>query len=296
MDDGHLPNGAAVSPEPVIDLDQVLDKFAGARWIKPIIRPLVARTLRVDRLSKDVADWEVASRSGSAFEILYRKFGVDINISSGDPATLAHPGPLVVVSNHPFGILDGLALARMAVAAGRQPKILASEFLTRIRPLRRYLITVDSFRTRDARLRNVAALMEAVKHLEGGGLLIVFPGGRVSHFRMAKFCVCDPPWSNEVIHLIRNSGASVLPVRFHGLNSFAFYAFGIVHPIVRALMLLREVYRAVDARRSVSLSIGELLPANVVLAAGDGVTPIDRLRRAVYALNGGAGRTGTQDQ
>jgi len=296
MDDGHPPNRAAVSPEPVIDLDQVLDKFAGARWFKPVILPLVARTLRLERFNKDVADWETAIGSEPPFETLYRKFGVDIKVTSGDPAALAHPGPLVVVCNHPLGILDGLALARMAAATGRRPKILASDFLDRVRPLRRFVITVDSFRKRDTKLKNLAALMEAVKHLEGGGVLIVFPSGRVSHFRIAKLRVCDPPWSNEVIKLIRNSGAAVLPVRFHGRNSFAFYALGIFHPIVRALMLLRELYRTVDTRRGVSLSIGELMTADAALAARDGVSPVERLRRIVYALNGDAGRVGTQDQ
>ena len=102
---------------------------------------------------------------------LFRMYGVTANILSGDPAILAHPGPLVVVSNHPFGILEALVLGGLAEKAGRHPKILASDFLTRIRPLQPSLIAVNSFGTRDARLKNVAALTKAIRYLEAGGTL-----------------------------------------------------------------------------------------------------------------------------
>src|SRR5690606_35428695 len=120
-----------------------------------------------------------------------------VRVAHGDAAHMARPGPLIVVSNHPLGVLDAMAITAIGERQGRPPRILASNILGRIGPVRKHLIAVDNFSATRVASANAASLRAAARHLDDGGAMVAFPASRVSHFSVAAMSVQDRPWSEH---------------------------------------------------------------------------------------------------
>ena len=147
---------------------------------------------------------------------------VRIGVSDEDLARIPKTGPVVVVANHPFGAVEGLALARILLDARPDVRFLANNLLGMIPEMRPCLFLVDAFGGPGAKRRSRAPLREALSWLEGNGMLVVFPAGEVSRFDPRKGRVQDPAWNQAAARLVRRAGAAALPIFIHGRNSALF--------------------------------------------------------------------------
>jgi putative hemolysin len=87
----------------------------------------------------------------------------------------------VVVANHPFGGLDGLLLAQLLLQRRVDVRVLVNRHLARISELQDLFISVDIFGGRKAARENASGLRRALRWVEQGGALAMFPAGEVSH-------------------------------------------------------------------------------------------------------------------
>lgn len=181
-------------------------------------------------------------------------FQISHSINPDDLKAIPSKGPTVVVANHPFGGLDGMILASILSSMRKDVKFLVNHFLGNIPELRPLFFMVDPFGRKTAVLNNRAALRQAIQWVKNKGLLVVFPAGEVSHFRLKTRKIEDPAWDETVVRIIRLSGARVIPVYFKGRNSLMFQALGVIHPVLRTLMLPREMIKKRCAR--IELKIG----------------------------------------
>lgn len=156
-------------------------------------------------------------------------------------------GPLVIVANHPYGILDPVVLAHYAARHRPDVRVMTNSLLGRFERLRPHIIPVNPFGGAEAARENLAGMKEALRHLKEGGALIIFPAGEVSRWRPGRG-IEDPVWSSHVASLVRRTRATVLPVFFPGRNSALFHAAGAVHPRLRTGLLLREFCNKRGAR------------------------------------------------
>jgi putative hemolysin len=168
------------------------------------------------------------------------ELGVGYRMARGDLKNVPCQGPLMAVSNHPFGVVEGLVLARILLELRPDVKILANHLLASIPEMRPLLIELDPFGGKGSAARNIAGLRASLGWLKKGGALIAFPAGEVSSLALKKRMVADPPWQRGVTAIARKAGAPVLPVFFQGRNSALFQAAGLVHPRLRTLLLPRE--------------------------------------------------------
>ncbi len=157
-----------------------------------------------------------------------------------DLQNVPRQGPLLIVSNHPFGVVEGLVLARILMEIRPDVKILANHLLASIPEMRPLLIELDPFGGKGSTARNMAGLRASLGWLKQGGALIAFPAGEVSSLKLKKRMVADPPWQPGVAAIVRKAGVPVLPVFFQGRNSNLFQAAGLVHPRLRTLLLPHE--------------------------------------------------------
>ncbi len=185
---------------------------------------------------------------------------LDINYSPVEDHKKSIPaaGPLIVVANHPFGGIDGLALASILSGVRKDIRILANHYLGLFTELEPILFPVDPFGKRSSVKSNARSIIKAASWVKNGGLLLTFPAGEVSHFSIAKREVTDPPWHNTVGRLVHLTGSPVLPVFFYGKNSPLFHIAGLVHPRLRTALLPRELLK----KRSVNINykIGQAVP------------------------------------
>lgn len=214
---------------------------------------------------------ELASRTLTALDIRVRL----------EIAPVPREGPLVFVSNHPFGLLEGLVLLAKLIPLRPDLRIMANSLLRAVDGLAERFIDVDPFESRGAQQRNVHGLREAVRHLERQGSVVIFPAGTVSHWRKGRG-ISDPDWRDTALRLSRRTGATVMPLYFRGRNSLCFSLAGLFHPALRTMLLPRELLR--KRHSTVSLSIGAPIRREVLDLLPSTQVQNDYLRMRCYAL------------
>ncbi|MHC1790817.1 lysophospholipid acyltransferase family protein [Solidesulfovibrio sp.] len=226
------------------DIFALTPTFGGAPLARALklAEPALSRLLGLGPL-RDLYHALPRGLDASGFvDALLAAMDVTIRASAEELDRIPKTGPVIVVANHPFGCLEGLVLAKMLLTVRPDARIMANFLLSRIPELRALFVFVDPFGGTSATAANVRPLKECLSVLRGGGLLGVFPAGTVSHPRLegGRLAVADPAWSTTVARLVQRTEATVVPVRFAGQNSRLFQGLGLLHPVLRTLMLPRE--------------------------------------------------------
>lgn len=178
---------------------------------------------------------------------------IDYSVSPEDIKFIPNSGPTLAVANHPLGGVEGVILAKLLRQVRTDVKILANYHLKRIPELKDLFIGVDVFETASAHRSNMKAMREAHQHLNNGGLLLIFPAGEVSFFD-ENGLLNDKAWSRSVAALVRKHNALVLPIFIGGRNSRQFYQAGKIHPLLRTMLLGRELLN--KQNKKVNINIG----------------------------------------
>lgn len=167
-------------------------------------------------------------------DIRYHTVGVD-------EARLPRKGPLVLIANHPFGVVDGLILCDIASRLRGDFRILIHALLCRDPDLEPFFLPIDFRDTKEAAATNIRSKRDAMATLAEGGVLLVFPGGGISTRRRCGLGSLEElPWSTFTAKLIARSGATVVPLFFHGCNSRLFHLASGISDALRASLLLHE--------------------------------------------------------
>ncbi len=209
--------------------------------------------------------------------------GIDYRIAHGSLNSVPKQGPTVIVANHPLGCVEGVILAELLLMVRGDIKILANQYLKTVPELDQLFIGVDVFEGKDAVKSNMKALRTANKHLADGGLLLVFPAGEVSQLVDSKQQrLEDKAWSRSVSSLIRRNQATTVPVFINGQNSKRFYIAGKIHPLLRTLMLGRELLN--KNAQTIELSLGQAIKFKELANLSDDQA-VNYLRLNTYLLN-----------
>jgi len=167
-------------------------------------------------------------------------------------------GPLIFISNHPFGGLDALVLMAMMGEVRAEFQFMATSILSVIPELLPALVSVDILeKNRDPRA-NIAPLRKLYRSLSAGGMLGMFPSGEVATFDSWRArTTVERPWNSHLGRIVHHSRATVVPVFIEGRNSLLFQYVGLAVPMIRIALLSREILRP---RPSIVLRIGKPIP------------------------------------
>jgi putative hemolysin len=185
------------------------------------------------------------------------------------PSGAALPAPLVMVSNHPFGIADGLVMLAMAEAVGRPYRVFVDKRLLRIPELRPLALPIDFDEGRAAMRTNLRSRKAARACLETGGTIVIFPAGGVATARPPWARARELPWKNFAGRLVQGSRAAVLPVRFEGQNSVWFHLASHLSMTLRQSLLVSEFMRRGQGA-AIRLRIFEVRPFEALEHAENG--------------------------
>jgi putative hemolysin len=208
---------------------------------------------------------------------------IQLRVSDENAALIPPRGPVLIVSNHPHGALDGLVLAAAVRRRRSDVRILANHLLSRIPELAELCFFVDPFGGPIATARSQAGLRAAHLWLRNGGALVVFPSGEVAHKPGPQGSRVDSPWRSTTGRMVLTTGAPVLPAFIEGTNTRLFYAVGRVHPVLRTVLLVRELLN--KRGQAVTVRLGAPLAARSLAgAAADATSATEAIRRAVEQL------------
>ncbi len=222
------------------------------------------------------------SPQGFRLENLLAEMRIELKVRSADQDRIPTTGPVVVVANHPYGVLDGALLTVLLTRVRPDIKVLTNFLLSDIPELQQNCIFVDPFQTDHSIESNRKAIREALAWLKRGGMLAIFPAGEVSQFHMPAGNVADPNWNDTAVRLIRRTGATALPVYFCGHNGVGFQLLGMIHPKLRTAFLLQEFLK--QEGKTVEVRVGSQVPATALEAIPSDHEAMEYLRWRTYLL------------
>lgn len=157
--------------------------------------------------------------------------------------SLPSAGPLLVIGNHPFGIVDGLITCKIAARTRNHFQVLINEVLCTEETIRHYFLPIDFRGTGEASRRNVESRREALRLLEKGEAIVLFPGGGVATRRGGIGKLEELPWGTFLAKIISEVRPTVLPLYYYGQNSLPFHLASQVHLALRQSMYVYETRR-----------------------------------------------------
>ena len=224
------------------------------------------------------------ARGRSFWQVIPERYGLSMDIISGEMRDIPTTGPLILIANHPYGILDGLMMGYLLDHIRGDFRILANSVFRRAEALTPVLLPISFDDTKDAVRLNLETRAKALRYLSGGGAIGVFPGGTVSTSATPFSQPMDPSWRNFTAKMIAKSGATVVPIYFDGHNSRLFQLASRLHSNLRLALLLKEFKSRLDA--PVRVVIGKPIPAPEIDARkADPTALMDFLRNATYRLS-----------
>ncbi len=172
-----------------------------------------------------------------------KQMGIRIDTPPEEIALIPATGPLVVVSNHPSGLVDGMVLAEMVARVRSDFKILTRSLLTGIPEVEQFMIPVPFPHEDNARELGLKMRDDTMAHLRAGGVIILFPAGKVAMSEGWWGPAIESEWNVFTHKIVKSSGATILPVYFPGQNSRAFLIANKISDTLRQGLLLHEIKR-----------------------------------------------------
>jgi putative hemolysin len=170
--------------------------------------------------------------------------GIDLLTPTAQIAKIPETGPVVVVANHPHGLVDGMILAELIGRIRPDYKILTRTLLTGVKEIEQFMIPVPFPHEPDARQKSLDMRKMAMEHLSQSGLIVLFPSGVVASVDEYFGPAIEANWNPFTAKLITKSGATVIPIYFPGQNSRLYQIASKVSATIRQGLLLHEVIHA----------------------------------------------------
>lgn len=196
----------------------------------------------LNKLYEDLYEYK-----GVEFTRAYFKHrNIKLEVNENELARIPKKGAFITVSNHPYGGIDGLALIELITRKRTDYKVLANFLLKKIEPISEFFVAVNPFENYREIASSIAGMKLARNHVEDGKPLGIFPAGEVSTRQRNAKGIADKAWQKPAIKLIKKARVPVIPIYFHGQNSWSFHLLGRIHPALRTLRLPHELTHARD--------------------------------------------------
>ncbi len=260
------------------DIAKVL-KVKKLGFLGTFIGWIVLKVLRIDGVNKLYNNNK--NKTGIDFVTgILSDLEIKFEIPEEDLKRIPKTGAFITISNHPLGGIDGVLLLDILLASRKDYKITVNFLLSKILPLKPYIIPVNPFEDRkiDTKFNGFSKSLE---HLKNGGALGLFPAGEVST-QKDEDIVQDRKWGTGSIQLIKNAEVPVVPIYFHAKNSSLFYKLSEMSDTLRTAKLPSELFS--QKNRVVKIRIGKPISVKDQQEHSNIGNLSDFLRKKTYML------------
>ncbi|MGC9417734.1 MAG: lysophospholipid acyltransferase family protein [Rhodovulum sp.] len=257
---------------------------ARTRGGRAVIRILENATGRIGLIRRAEGYEAEVARGRDFWEVMVDRYGLSLEIVAGDLRDIPADGPVVLIANHPYGILDGLMMGHLLSLRRGDFRILAHSVFRKAEALNRVILPIHFSGTKEAVQENIRTRKLALSYLGAGGAVGIFPGGTVSTSARPFSCPMDPGWRSFTARMIAKSDATLVPIFFDGHNSRLFQLASHLHETLRLALLINEFRARVD--EPVRIAVGRPIDrARLSALGGDTKGMMDFLRNSTYELS-----------
>lgn len=240
--------------------------------------------LQVDEVNAVHRRW--CSTPGPEFvqHMIEDDFKINLHVDGREVLEQLPQGAFVTVSNHPFGALDGISLIYLLTRHRPDFKVMVNMILNKITAMRPNFIAVNAWGAKSAEARRVsmAGVREAITMLRDGHPVGFFPAGTMSKTDW-RGRLKDGPWQKSVMQIISRAKVPVIPIFFHGSNSWWFNFLGHACWPARSVRLPAEVFR--KRGKTLHISVGQPVSVEEQMAHSSSLEELGSLlRERTYAL------------
>ena len=257
---------------------------ASTRYGRAMIRIMENTTGRLRLIKRAEGYEDEVARGRDFWEVMVERYGLGLDVIAGSLDNIPRDGPVIVIANHPYGILDGLMLGHILSVVRGDFRILAHKVFRKAEELNKIILPVSFDETKEAVRQNIETRKVAHNYLANGGCIGIFPGGTVATAEKPFGKPMDPGWRTFTARLISKSNATVIPIYFDGHTSRLFQLASHLHYTLRMGLLIKEFKKRVDT--PVRVAIGDPIPRSEIDArAKDARALMDFLRKSTYELS-----------
>ncbi|VAV86737.1 hypothetical protein MNBD_ALPHA06-2164 [hydrothermal vent metagenome] len=235
-----------------------------------LVKPILYRLLRYGA-ARDMANMIKNSSGFEAFSQVSNQ--LNLNISHENLAQVPAKGRAVVISNHPTGLADGIAM--FDALRERRPDLafLANADALRVAPdSSDIIIPVEWVLEKRSRERTRATLQGFKQAMQEERCVILFPSGALAKLGLQG--LVDAPWASSAAALARKHNAPIVPVNLNGINSIMYYLFCILNTELRDVTLFHELLN--KEKKSFHLRFGKIIAPNTLPKNAEQATNIIR--------------------
>ena len=220
----------------------------------PVLRPFLHALLRYHK-AIGFAD-DVAKLTGfQSFEYMSDLLRLDIRVENADRIPVT--GGFILVSNHPTGIADGVAIFDLMKARRPDMMVFANRDAVRVNPrFSEMIIPVEWREEHKSKLKTRETLVLTNKTVEDGKAMVLFPSGRIAFWANGR--LNERPWKTSAVALARKYNLPILPVHLAARNSGLFYWFAKWSTGLRDMTVFYELLNKRGDR--FDFRVGKLIP------------------------------------
>lgn len=243
----------------------------------PVMRPFLYTLLRYAKALEFAND--IANMPGfQAFDYLSGILQLDINVRHGE--RIPGEGGFIMVSNHPTGIADGVAVFDLLKNTRPDMMFFANRDAIRVNPrFAEIIIPVEWREEHKSKLKARETLQLTTRAVQEQKATVLFPSGRIAYWANGR--LNERPWKTSAVGLARKYNLPILPVNMSARNSGLFYWFAKWSTELRDMTVFHELLNKKGDR--FDFTIGNLIEPERL--SGDPVEVTAALERhTVHAL------------
>ena len=210
----------------------------------PLIKPFAHSVLRY-RSAVEMADTIALMEAQDVFAHLSDL--LTLNVTTLGLDRVPQEGPVVLVSNHPTGIADGIVLYDAIKSRRKDLAIFANRDAIRINPrLAEMIIPVEWRADFKSREKSKETLKLASSAFATERVVVLFPSGRLAYWHEGR--LTERPWMTSALALARKNKAPIIPMHMGGRNSGLFYFLARVSTELRDMTVFNELLNKKNAK------------------------------------------------
>ena len=219
---------------------------------------------------------------GRGADLFMQALGINVEIVKGGPENIPKEGPVLVVGNHPHGILEVMAGAAEVLKVRKDCKVLVNYSIAHNRLFGHFCLPIDMRGTDKAERVNMRSAATFRQYLKRGGVGVIAPAGAIADRKHLGEKATDWEWRTSAAKWARQTGATVVPIYCDSENGLLFHIASKLSMPLRIGMIYYQNWRM--RRRTLKIAIGDPISPETLQGFPTAKEATEYLRQTTYAM------------